>query len=193
LDLFKHDLTDSSGSNVPMIANCEGSILNLGVGMYPSLMGYFDLPTPIQTSLVFFISHVANQSEYRQVPFQTNYLNDSWTLPNTIVSTQGEGLMGMASPLFAVETAYLEITANSVQDLLEKEEIDEFTSPAWLLNSPKNVDPNDLYLPSDEVVMESMIGLEKPWEDLHQRSYSLLNLDNMQEVEQDLLNYGGCN
>lgn len=90
-----------------------------------------------------------------------------------------------------MEAVYLEITANLVQDIPKKEEIYQFTSPAWLMNSPKNVDPINLVLPSDEAVMESMTGLERPWEYLHQRSYSSLNLDNMQEVELDLSNYVG--
>ena len=72
-----------------MIVNSEGNQMNLGVGMYPSLMGSFNIPPPSQTSLVFAISQVANGSEYREVPFQTNYVNDSWTLPNLDVSTQG--------------------------------------------------------------------------------------------------------
>lgn len=47
----------------------------------------------------------------------------------------------------------------------------------------RELDPINLVLLFDEAVMEAMIGLEKPWEDIHQRSYSLSSLDNMQEVE----------
>lgn len=91
---------------------------------------------------MFAISHVANESEYHQIPFQTNYLNDSWTLPDPSVSTQGEGFMGMESPLFTAKIAYMEITTDIVQAIPEKEEIDQFTSPAWLLNSPENLIPS---------------------------------------------------
>lgn len=127
LDFFKNYLTDPSGSSILMISNSEGNRLNLGVGMYPSLMGSFDLQAPIQKSPIFAISQVADESEYRQIPFQTNYLNDLWTLPDPNVSIQGEGFIGMASPLSMVEIAYLEITIDEVQDIPENEEIDQFT------------------------------------------------------------------
>jgi len=90
------------------------------------LMGSFDLPTPNQTSPVFAISQVVNGSEYSKVPFRTNYLNDSWTLPNLNASTQGEGFMGMKSPLSATKVAYLELTIVEGQDLPKREEIDQF-------------------------------------------------------------------
>ena len=165
--------------------------MNLCVGMYPSLMGSFNLPPPSQMSLVFAISQIANENESRVVPFRTHYSNDSWTLPNPKFSTQGEGFMGMESPLSVVNITYLELTTGEGQDLSEREEIDQFNSPAWLLNSPKNVDSIDLVLPSDEAIMEAMTETEKPQGDLHQRSYSLLNLDNMQGIEHDLNNSVG--
>lgn len=154
-------------------------------------MGSFDLLAPSQKIPVFAISQVANESEYHEVPFRTNYLNGSWTLPNLNASTQGEGFMGMASPLSAMDIAYLELTTDEGQDLPKREEIDQFDSPTWILNSPKNVDPIDLVLPSDEAMMEAMTKTKKSWGDLHQISYSLLNLDNMQEIEHDLKNYVG--
>jgi len=135
--------------------------MNLGVGMYPSLMVYFYLLAPSQTSLVFPISQVVNGSEYREVPFRTNYLKYSWTLPNPNASAQGEGFMGMAYSLFVVEITYLKLTADEGQDLPEREKIDQFNSPTWLLNSPKNVDSIDLVLPSDEAIMEAMNETKK--------------------------------
>jgi len=179
LDYFKHDLTDSSGSTIPMIASSEGNQLNLGVGMYPSLMGSFNIPPPSQMSHVFAISQVVNESESCVVPFRTHYSNDSWTLPNPNALVKGEGFTSMASLLSAVEILYLELTAYEGQVLPEREEIDQFNSLAWLLNSPINVDSIDLVLPSDEAIMEAITETEIPWGDLHQRYYSLLNLDNM--------------
>lgn len=70
--------------------------------------------------------------------------------------------MGMESPLSTVEIAYLEITIDEVQDLPKKEEIDHFTSPAWILNYPKNIDPIYLVLPFAKVIMEPVIGMKKP-------------------------------
>ena len=91
LDYFKHDLNNSFDSSIPMITNSEGNQLNLGVGMYPSLMGSFNLPPPSQSSPVFAISQIASGNESKEIAFQTQYLNDSWTLLDPHVSTLGEG------------------------------------------------------------------------------------------------------
>ena len=91
--------------------------------MYPSLMGSFDLPPPSQRNPVFAISQVASRNESREISFRTQYLNDSWTLPDPNVSTFGEGFTGMASPSEA-EIAYLDITADHGQDPPAKVEID---------------------------------------------------------------------
>lgn len=89
LDFFKHDLTNSLGPNIPMISNSEGNKLNLGVEIYPSLMASFYLLTPvnlIQTHPMFAISHIANESESREVLFQNNYFSDSWPLSDPSAS-----------------------------------------------------------------------------------------------------------
>ena len=69
LDYFKHDLNSSYDSSILMIANSKGNQLNLGVGMYPSLMGSFNLPPPSQSSSVFAISQIANRNESREIAF----------------------------------------------------------------------------------------------------------------------------
>jgi len=157
------------------------------------LMGSFNIPPPSQTSPVFAISQVANESESHIVPFQTHYSNDSWTLLDLNASTRGEGFMGMEYPLSVVDIVYLELTKNEGKYLPEREEIDSFNSPAWIFNFPANTDPIDLVLPYDEAIMEAMNETERPWGYLHQRSYLLLNLDNMQEIEYDLKNFIGYN
>ena len=67
-------------------------------------------------------------------------------------------------------------------------EIDQYESPAWHLDNPTTVNSLDLILPSDEAIMEAMTETERPWEDLHHRSYSSLDLNNMHVVEKDLHN-----
>ena len=69
----------------------------------------------------------------------------------------------MASPLFAAEITYLDITADHGQSLHERGEVDQFGSPAWSLNAPVNVDSIDLVLPSDEAIMEAMNEMERTW------------------------------
>ena len=38
----------------------------------------------------------------------------------------------------------------------------------------------DDVFPSDEVILEAMSGVKKPWEELHHRSYFLPKLDRME-------------
>jgi len=130
-----------------MITNSEGNQLNLGFSMHPSLMGSFNLPPPSQISPVFTISQVASENESREITFRTQYLNDSWKLPDPNVFTQGEGFRGMAYPLYATEIAYLDVTADYGQSLLKRGEVDWLDSPAWCLNAQVNVDSIDLVLP----------------------------------------------
>lgn len=185
LDYFKHDLT-LSDSSILLVDSSEGNQLNLGVGMYPSLMGCFNLPPPSQSNHVFTISQIANRNESRETNFRTQYHNDSWTLPDPNASTSGKGFTGMAFPLSAAEIAYLDITVDHGQDPPERVELDQYDSPAWHLDNPTTIDSLDLILPSDEAIMEAMTETERPWEDLHHRSYSSLDLNNMQVVEKYL-------
>lgn len=92
----------------------------------------------------------------------------------------------MAFPLSAAEIAYLDITADHGQDPPKRVELDQYDSPAWHLDNPTTIDSLDLILPSDEAIMEAMTETERPWEDLHHRSYSSLDLNNMQVIEKDL-------
>ena len=89
LDYFKHDLHSSFDSSIPLVTNSKGNQLNLGVGMYPSLMGSFNLTPPSQSNPVFAISQVVKRNKSREIAFQTQYLNDSWTLLDPNVSTLG--------------------------------------------------------------------------------------------------------
>jgi hypothetical protein len=41
------DVVANPGTTVPWIENSQVATESIGCGMYPSLMGYFDSPTPI--------------------------------------------------------------------------------------------------------------------------------------------------
>jgi hypothetical protein len=67
-------------STVPMIDNPQLGIVNIGVGLFPSLMGTFDYPPP-QGNVKFISDH--HKVEIFQVSsFHTNYFNDAWILPS---------------------------------------------------------------------------------------------------------------
>jgi hypothetical protein len=54
--------------------------------------------------------------------------------------------------------------------------LDPLLEPIWAQSSLATTDSLDLVLPSDETAIEAMTSLDKPWEDLHHRSYFLPNL-----------------
>jgi hypothetical protein len=83
----------------------------------------------------------------------------------------------MSMPLSTTEVAYSlvqQVSANN--DPTYEQELDPLLEPIWAQGSLTNVDLLDLVLPSNEAVIEAMTSLDKPWEDLHHRSYFLLEL-----------------
>ena len=52
--------------------------------------------------------------------------------------------------------------------------------PAWAVESSHSHDFLDDVFPLDEAIFEVMYGVEKPWEELHHRSYFLPKLDRME-------------
>jgi hypothetical protein len=87
------------------------------------------------------------------------------------------GHSGMSMPLSVVELAYsLVQQASANPDLTPTQELHPLLEPIWAQGSLANVDSLDLVLPSDEAVIEAMTSPDKPWEDLHHRSYFLPKL-----------------
>ena len=48
--------------------------------------------------------------------------------------------------------------------------------PIWAQVSLADTDSLDLFFPFDEAIIEAMTSLDKPWDDLHHRSYFLPEL-----------------
>jgi hypothetical protein len=61
--------------------------------------------------------------------------------------------------------------ASANPDLTPAQELDPLLEPIWAQGSLANVDSLDLVLPSEKAVIEAMTSPDKPWEDLHHRSY----------------------
>ena len=73
----------------------------------------------------------------------------------------------------AAEIAYQSI-ANSPESIpapLSPEELDGDVAPAWTLRSSSAQDCLDTTLPSEEAILEAMTSVDRPWDDLHHRSY----------------------
>jgi hypothetical protein len=82
------------------------------------------------------------------------------------------GHVGMSMPLSATEVAYSLVQQTSATpDLIPSPELDPLLEPIWAQDSLVNTDSLDLFFPSDEAIIEAMTGPDKPWDDLHHRSY----------------------
>jgi hypothetical protein len=94
------------------------------------------------------------------------------------------GHAGMSMPLSAAEVAYsLVQQALATPDPTPAQELDPLLEPIWAQGSLTNTDSLDLVLPSDEAVIEAMTSPNKPWEDLHHRSYFLPKLSRIKAGE----------
>ena len=109
--------------------------------------------------------------------FCMTYFEDPWILPSPSATMDETGHPGMSMPLSAAEVAYsLVQQASANPDPTPAQELDPLHEPIWAQGSLATTDSLDLVLPSDEAVIEAMTSPDKPWEDLHHRSYFLPEL-----------------
>jgi hypothetical protein len=169
-------------STVPLVDNPQAGVVNIGVGLCPSLMGTFDFPPP-QGDVKFISTH--HKAEIFHVSsFRTTYFKDLWILPSPSDTMEATGHAGMSSPLSAAEVAYSTVQQTSATpDPIPAPELDPLFEPIWAQNSLVDTDSLDLVLPSDEAIIEAMTGPDKPWEDLHHRSYFLPELHRIEAGE----------
>ena len=165
-----------------MIHNPQPGVVNIWVGLCPYLMGTFDYPPP-QGDVKFISTH--HKAEIFHVSsFRTTYFQDPWTLPSPSDTMDATGHAGMSTPLSATEVAYsLVHQASATPDLIPAQELDPLLEPIWAQDSFANIDSLDLVLPYDEAIIEAMTGPDKPWEDLHHRSYFLPELHRIEVGE----------
>jgi hypothetical protein len=165
-------------STVPMIDNPQDGVVNVGVGLCPSLMGTFDYP-PSHDDFKFISNH--HKAEIFQVSsFCTTYFADPWILPSPSAMMDETGHSDMSMPLLAAEVAYsLFQQASTSPDPTPAQELDPLLEPIWAQGSLATTDSLDLVLPSNEAVIEAMTIPDKPWEDLHHRSYFLPELNQI--------------
>jgi hypothetical protein len=113
-----------------------------------------------------------------------NYFDDPWILPSPSAMMDETGHSGMSMPLSAAEVAYSLVQQASVNiDPTPAQELDPLLEPIWAQGSLTNIDSLDLVLPSDKAVIKAMTSLDKPWEDLHHRSYFLPELSQVKAGE----------
>jgi hypothetical protein len=148
-------------STVPMVDNTQAGVINVGVGLCPSLMGTFNYPPP-QGDVKFISTH--HKAEIFHVSsFRTTYFQDPWILPSPSDTMDVTGHAGMSTPLSATEVAYsLVQQASATPDPIPAQELDPLLEPIWAQDSLINTDSLDLVLPSDEAIIEAMTGPDKP-------------------------------
>ena len=90
-------------------------------------------------------------------------------------------------PLSAVEVAYQAITQTTIDPipypLTVSEDLEEVYLPVWAENSSHSIDCLDMVLPSNEAILEAMCGCDNICEDIHHRSYFLLELSRIENQE----------
>ena len=89
-------------------------------------------------------------------------------------------------PLSAIEVTYQSIfdaTDDSISTPPISEEPYEAYFLAWVENSTYLYDWLNMVLPSDEAILEAMIGPKKICEDLHHKSYFLLDMSRIKNSE----------
>jgi hypothetical protein len=94
-----------------------------------------------------------------------------------------KGILAWPCPCLT-EVAYSIVQqASTDPDLTPAQELDPVLEPIWAQGSLANTDSLDLVFPSDEVILEALTGPDRPWDDLHHRSYFLLELRRIEAGE----------
>jgi hypothetical protein len=172
----------SVGLSIPMVDNSQLKIENISVRMYSPLMGTFNF-----MALIHHIYAMSSRytSSTRVVPFHTSYFNDPWALPSSTTSCEGQPHTRMAMPLSAVEIAYQVVHdsyVNSDPVTVQTDEEDIFLKLIWATSLYFSRDLLNDTLPLYEKILEAMNGSDRPWNDMHHRSYFLPDLAR---IEQD--------
>jgi hypothetical protein len=183
------DVTASPRTIIPVDKKLSMETESIGCGMYPLLMGSFDffaLISYVHATSIGFHKLGSRTFVNRVTSFRMSYMHDPWMLPSPSSSVEGRVHVGMDEPLSAVEVSYQAIQramTDPDQTPSVTEEDDLFPEPVWAQNSSSSQDCLDTIFPSDEAIIEEMVGAERPWGDMHQRSYFLPELSHVENGE----------
>jgi hypothetical protein len=129
LSFSRHDPA-LGASTVPMIDNPQLGVVNVGVGLYPSLMGTFNYPPPNDD--VKFISNHHKVDIFHVSSFHTTYFEDPWILPSPSAMMDETGHPSISMPLSATEVAYSSVQqASANHDPTPAQELDPLPEPIW--------------------------------------------------------------
>ena len=174
IDYSLKDSIASSDSIVPSVKNNKHLVENIGVRMYSSLMCIFHL-----LSLIARINSISSsKAPSRREFFKTHYFPDPCPLPSSTTTLEEGKVGGMVYHMSAIEISYQFIvnTANYHPTPLSREDLHGDVALSWTINSTSSMDFLDTVFPYEEAILEVMMSVERPWDDLHHQSYLLLEL-----------------
>ena len=93
-------------------------------------------------------------------------------------------------PPSTIEIVYQVVLDSSVDPnpiTSQTDEENHVLEPVWATSSPYSRDFLDETLTSIEAIIEAMNGSDRPWDDMHHRSYFLPNLARIEQDDLDLL------
>jgi hypothetical protein len=97
---------------------------------------------------------------------------------------EGIGHSGMAMPLSVVDFSYNIVQqASTNPDLTPTQELDPVLELIWAQGYLATTYSLDVVFSSDEVILEALTSLDRPWDDLHHRSYFLPELRRIEAGE----------
>jgi hypothetical protein len=119
---------DLGASMVSMIDNPQPGVVNVGVGLFPSLMGTFDYPPP--QGNIKFISNHHKVEIFQDSSFRMTYFKDPWILPSPSATMDETGHPSMSMPLSVAKVAYsLVQQASTNTDPTPTQELDPLLDP----------------------------------------------------------------
>ena len=161
-------MSASSRDSISIINHSQLATQNVGVGMYPSLMGTFSCHV-----LILMIGSSLNgaSSSSNSVSFRTTHMEDPWILPSPSTSCMPFEIdVSFPATMVAYQVNIDHVVEPSPSTSWMEEE-DPYVLPAWAVDSSHSHDCLDDVFPSDEAILEAMSGIEQPWEELHHRSF----------------------
>ena len=180
IDQLSFDNYSSSTSSIPTILTIDSSQQttdNVGIGMYPSLMGTFNISKPI---LAINSAPSGVSSPFSPVSFHTMYLDELWTFPSLSNLDEETILAIVEMSLSAAHAAYqvvLDLTMDIDPFHPWTEEEDLFALLGWVVESSCSHDWLNDTFHLDEAILGAMTGPKQPWEEMHYRSYFLPELE----------------
>jgi hypothetical protein len=174
---------ESIGPSIHVIDNSQPTTEKIGVKMYSSLMGTFNFTTSSHHVYTMSSRPVSIGSS---IPFCTSYFSDPWNLPSPTSSCEGQLHAGMDIPLLVTKIVYQVVLDYSVDPdpiTSSTDEEDIVLRPVWATSLSFSHDFLDENFPSDKSIIEAMNGFEKPWDDMHHRSYFLPELERIKQYD----------